>query len=274
MIDLKKIQAFDDISDTTKNKYLSIANKFNTFIGKTRLNHHKKMITLLEENVKNKGTRLNYVKLLSKLTKHNEKLNKKYKLMIEKLNKEIKADVPNKLKKLKEETKDIDYIGIKNKFIRGIKNDDYDTTLKEFILSIYLLHPPRRLDYNNMIYITNRKDMKDKQNYLLKEKNKYSFIFRDFKNVKSIGEQEIKITNKILINIIKKRDLKVNEKIYSKSKRTYQRDIEKITTEVFGKKLTINTLRKLHSSNLFGGIQEDARKMSHSVNTKINNYLM
>ena len=276
MIDLKEIEKFD-VSETTKGTYRSIANKFNTFIGKTKINHFKRIMKLLNKNIKINSTRLNYLKLLSKLTKDNKKLNDKYVKEIKDLNDEIKKDVPKKLKKLKEETKNIDYDKIKTKFIKGIKDKKYDTTLREFILSLYLLHPPRRLDYNNMIYITKRKDIKDKQNYLLKEKSKYSFIFKNFKNVKKMGDQEIKITNKDLLNIINKREFKKGEQIYPKSKRTYERDIKKITKEVFGKELTINTIRKLHSSNLFGaikGIEEDSFKMGHRPNTKIKNYLM
>ena len=137
MIDFKKIEEFD-IKESSKKTYFSVAKKLNSFIGKTKITHFKRMMNLLNKKIESDATRLNYLKLLSKLTKNNKKLNVKYMKEIDDLNNTIKSNVPKKLKKLKEETKDIDYKKIKNDFIKGIREDGYDKKLIEFVLYLYL----------------------------------------------------------------------------------------------------------------------------------------
>lgn len=74
------------------------------------------------------------------------------------------------------------------------------------ITSLYLLLPPLRLDYT-MEIINDIKDAKEDKNYLLnKSRNKKTFIIREFKNVKTHGEQVIevpKMLNSIINNWLK-----------------------------------------------------------------------
>lgn len=280
-INLQTIKDLENVSEGTKRTYLSVSKKINGFIKKTKITNFNRIVKLINKNVDKNATKLSYYKVLSKylqgINGDKEDIDK-YRNMIMITNQEIEKEKPKKLEQVKEKLKDIDYNKIKQDFFKKIKDNDYKTTLLEFILSFYLLRPPRRADYYNMIYVESRKDIQEDKNYLvgkrnIKGKSGYGLVFQDFKSFKAFGKQSFMIDNETLTKIIDKKELKSGELIYGKSRRTYTRDINKITQQVFGKKLGINDLRKLHSTELFKGIKEDANAMGHSVGSKVNNYI-
>lgn len=274
-----------DVSDSTKKTYMSIGNKLKDIIKKTKLSNVKRIQKLINKNIP-QSTSLNYYKLISKYLQHTEakqELIDSYRKIIFDLNNTIKSKQPEKLKQLKEKFKDIDYKKSKDDFIKRIRSNDYKTDLLEFIISFYLLLPPRRTDYHDMIYIEDMNRINEKQNFLTGniDKSKYGLVFNNFKTKNKYDTQRFVIKQKDLVNIIKNRDLKPNSAIYPKSKRTYFRDIKKITKKIFGKELGINDLRKLHSTHEFSNtkkeldrMKQDAEMMSHSVKTKLDNYII
>ena len=283
MIDLELINNFD-VSDTSKRNYISSARVLNTFIKDTKLTSFKKIEDLINKHIKkhNKqiSTSLTFYKILSKLTKDKKTTNKKYRDKIMEINELINKEKPKKLEEVKNKFKDIDYIKIKNDFIKKIKENYYKTNEREFILCLYLLQPPRRLEYSNMVFVEHTEDIDDITNYLLSIDRAYFFKFQDHKNKNKVGTQNIKIDDYDLFKIILNKNFKHNQKIYSKSKKTYQRDIKKITKEVFGIEMSVNDIRKIHSSTLFSETKKqmeimsiDAEKMGHSNSVKLNNYI-
>ncbi len=146
-------------------------------------------------------------------------------------------------------------------------------------MGFYLLQPPRRLkDYQNITYIENRKSIKKGENYLLGKRqgnNEYILIFDNYKNVKKMGTQVLPIDNKDLIKLIKKQELKVNERIYDKSPKSFRTLLQKTTKVFFKESLNVNDIRILHSTfNVnIRNLKEDSRKMGHSVMMKLNNYI-
>ena len=279
MIDLELIKNFD-VSDNTKKSNISVARTLNGIIKNTKITSFKKIEKLINKHTKNNGTKLNFYKLLSKLTKDKKNTNIKYQNKMKELNELINKEKPAKLEEVKNKFKDIDYNKLKNDFINKIKEKQYKTTENEFIISLYLLQPPRRLEYANMIYIDNTENIDEKTNYLLKIGKEYFFKFQDHKNKRHIGTQNIRADDYNLFKILSNKNFTHNTPIYSKSKRTYQKDIKRITKEIFGIEMTINDIRKLHSSSLFSDTKEqmknmslDAEKMGHSVKVKLNNYV-
>jgi len=127
-----------------------------------------------------------------------------------------------KNQKTEKEEKNWSSLSALKKVMNGYKRDIQERELlkknklstREFYLlqnylitSLYLLLPPIRLDYSPMEIITDIKDAKEEKNYLLnKSRNKKTFIIRDFKNVKSYGEQLVevpKMLNSIINNWLK-----------------------------------------------------------------------
>ena len=126
---------------------------------------------------------------------------------------------------------------------------------EHLLLSLYILHPPRRLnDYYNMKYMKKKTDNLDEEyNYcLLINKNKKYFTFNNYKTRKELGIQNIEINNElflILKEYIKKNDIKVNERIFKNinTEMNYVKKIQNIFKEHLNKKnISVNLLRHIY----------------------------
>ena len=101
----------------------------------------------------------------------------------------------------------VEYSELNKKLMNLIDEYNSNPTLKNIInvlvLALYVLQPPLRNDYANIILINNEKDETDKtRNYLLKSKDIYYIILNNDKVISKHGRGEIPITNKILVGII------------------------------------------------------------------------
>lgn len=278
-MNLSVFENLENVKENTLKSYLSNSRRINDFIKDDKeLLNVKKMLKILDKITKSANSKTNYLstiqKYLSLTGLTNEKVKKQYTKHITKFINEFQS----KPKKLDSKIKNIDYKKKKKEFIKKLKNKEYETDLFEFIISFYLLLPPRRSIYQDITFTTSKNDIQSDKNYLLKKGKSYTLIFNNFKTSDSIGTQKIKIRNSHLLRILNKKELKENEKIYHKSKVQFHRDFKKMTKLVFDVELTINQLRVLHSSKTFDKknmkkLVKDAKLSAHSVNTKINNYI-
>ena len=156
--------------------------------------------------------------------------------------------------------------------------------LQNYLLSaLYLLIPPKRLDYN--VKIVKKKDeIKDDDNYLLNEsKNNKTFIIQDYKTSNKYGTQEFIVPKKLnnIINLW----LKFNDSgfllVNNRGGRLSSNGLGKMIAKVFkptGKQITLNLLRKITISELVDheAIKKNkklAEQMGHSVNVQQSVYL-
>ena len=232
------------------------------------------------KNVPTESSRHIYYSALSKYFTliNNNEVSEKYKVLLKEINKKI----DDKPRLLKDNIKDVNYKKGKKDFIKKIRKNNHETTFGEFILSFYLLLPaPRRLkDYQNITYVESRKSIKA-GNYILGKRTgkiKYFLIFKDFKTSKTMGEQKFGITNKDLVKVLDNRNLRVGDRIYDKSPKSFRTLLQKTTNIFFGTPLTNNDLRVLHSTSKFGNInvgelEKDSKFSGHSSRAKLKNYI-
>jgi hypothetical protein len=220
------------------------------------------------------------------------KLRKRYyQLMIEKSN-EIKdnetdeptdeqkanwiswEDVKSKFEELKSEVD-------KFKDNKKLSENQSDTLLMYFLLSLYIYNPPRRnKDYQFMNVVKKYNDsMDDDVNYLSYDDDK--FIFNNYKTSKKYGKQimDIKPEQKECINLYLKFHPKILGKI-TKNTNTpllvidghplvQVNSITKILNKIFGKRISSSALRHIFLSDKYKDVTKDmkadAEMMAHSV---------
>jgi len=111
----------------------------------------------------------------------------------------------------------------KNKIITDYDNDNIianmdklETPLEKVIYGIYMLIPPRRLEYVNMFIISNSSRFDNDKNYIvLTKKFPTHFIFNDYKTSNTYGSQNITIPSqlgKIIYNYITNNKLKSGDR--------------------------------------------------------------
>ena len=281
------ISVFDkatNLASKTIQNYKSSARKLNEKMeGRNRIKTLSKMRSIISELTDNPNSQGNYYSAIIKYLDltgvgSDTLLIKRYKNVLKKVNKRHDA----KKKILSQPQKNIldkgKYKNFKGIYRKYIKNKTVISDI-DFVLGLYLYFPPRRADYVDMIYIENENNVDDNTNYLLRKNDKTTFIFNKFKNVKTFGKQRLSV--KSINFLINKKGLKHNQPIYNKSRRTFTRDLGKITTKLFDEKLLINDLRIIHNVSKFGKdkkftlkeLKEDAVNQAHSESTKIKNYV-
>lgn len=166
----------------------------------------------------------------------------------------------------------------------AIQNPSIRSVQKYLVSALYLLQPPKRLDYSNMKIIETRKEDNGKNNFLLNlGRNKKYFIFNEFKTDKSQGSKEILI-NKDLNSIInmwlkvnKSQDFLLNNRGQPMSPNSLGKYITKIF-EPSGKSITLNLLRNIFvTENIDLDAVQKAKNMAdmmdHSQSTQQSVYL-
>ncbi len=273
------------LSEKTLESYSSNIKKINEHIGHIKLKDVKGMKKVVESITENPNSQGNYYSIIMKILELSDRteLRKKYKPLLKASNKKH-DDKPKKLNKAQGNVIDKNYEKLKHDFVISSKKKGIDTLSEiDFVLLFYVLIPPRRSEYFNMIYTTSeRKAKNEEHNYLINTDTGHELVFNNFKNVKKIGKQRFRIGSsrkeRSLRRIIRKRGLKEGQFIYSKSRRQFTRDLGKATKKVFGEKLLINDLRIIHNTDKFLHIdttelKKDAQQMGHSVQAKLNNYI-
>ncbi len=281
-MDTDVLESASNISPNTIKLYVAIANKFNDENeDDLELDQIKEVVKLIKSITMSANVQGNYFSAIMKQLELEDRLQlkEKYRTI---LRTSIKKSDKSK-KVLKKIVQDADYKKGKRKLVKRLVNKEYENlSIQEFIISFYLLQPPRRADYFDMVYTEIRENTKDEtKNWLFIKGRSIALYFNKFKNVHRIGKQKFFVSNPNLRKVIRKRGLTEGERLYPKSRNIYTNDIGKITTELFGQRLLINDLRVLHSTTLFGNnqnttvkkLQDDSDRMGHSIPTKISQYI-
>ncbi len=278
-MDTSVIQDTDTIAQKTKTNYISAIKKLNGELGKTKLSNVKKVDKIIKGFTDNPNSQGNFYSAIMKfldLTNQQDLRNEYKKLLKSSIQKHDKKK--KVLSKTQKEVGD-DYPSLKRKYRKFLRKERFTGKMSamEFVLSFYVLLPPRRSDYWDMIY-TEQEEQDENTNYIFRKDKKVWLVFNKFKNVKSIGKQKFFVKNRLLKSIIMARGLKEGDRIYPKSRRQFSRDLGKVTLLHFGKKLGINDLRIIHNTTKFKNVnikelEKDAELMGHTTTAKIKNYI-
>jgi hypothetical protein len=172
-----------------------------------------------------------------------------------------------------------------------LKNeDDFNLILKYVLVSLYVLHQPRRNVYASTKIISEKKYFnlkpmeKEHNNYLviISRNNKF-FSFGNYKTSKIYGVQKIKVKkelNSVLnfwLNFNKTEHLLIN----NKGKRITENSLTRYLNNAFsptGKKISSQMLRKIYTTNKFPEdnyiqMKEEATAMGHSIHTQQTKYI-
>ena len=175
-------------------------------------------------------------------------------------------------------------------FTQGVK-----TVLYDFLLYISVRYP-LRLNLWDMKIITKKKDINENENYLYMSSKKMTIIMNNFKNINSMGKQEIEIENidkpvikeyiKFLKKHLKAQKLNMeyllynfynNEIIPLSSKDIYGRILSRLLKKKLDKDLTMNDIRHSKESGLIQSEEyktltnkekdDRHKKLLHNTNT-------
>lgn len=217
-----------------------------------------------------------------------EEVEMKYRKELEDRNKEYNDYIASHQKSEKQQKNWTSIAELKKVMNRYKKEAKANPTLKTvqpyLVSSLYLLMPPKRLDFSGMKIIKSRKDNDGKTNYLLNlGRNKKYFIFNQFKTDGKFGSKEMLIPKDLnsVINIW----LQVNKGddfLYnSKRENMTSNGLGKYITKIFkptGKNITLNLLRNIYVSENIDldsvkKAKEIAAAMDHSESTQKSVYL-
>lgn len=286
---LKNFKKLQGLSDKTISNYQYGFGKVKEIIGRTRITTYNKVIKLINETTEDPATRGNYY---TSIIKYMELQYPDLKPTTDPSNQKEKAYVAYKQegtkwkkvyneapKKVPENIKELNIIELKKKYIKYIKDSNYKITNGELLLGFYILQPPRRLDYESLIYKDTTKVPKDQQhNYYLKNGK---VVFNQYSKTKETYGQQIVIINNIpLRQLLRKQKYEDNQTIFSQSKRTIQRKLQQSTQKIFGQEINVRELRVLHNTDKYGKLKEDIKEMEqdaynmgHSAKTKMSVYV-
>lgn len=163
---------------------------------------------------------------------------------------------------------------------KNINNDEYNKILSYVVLSLYVLHPPRRnLDYLKMQAIAKYKGTEDKDyNYF--DISRKKMIFNNYKTKGTYQSQEVDVDEKlylILLMWIKK--FKIKSYILQKMDNTEldKNGITKILYKIFDKKIGSSMMRNIYLTDKYSEQNDekskDAKMMGNSVNVIDSTYV-
>ena len=115
--------------------------------------------------------------------------------------------------------------------------DKLDSALEKVIYGIYMLIPPRRLEFINMIITTNSRRLDNDKNYLvLTKKFPTNFIFNNYKTSDTYGSQNIAIPpplGKIIYDYIKTNKLKSGDRFLNMNHNQFIKITKKVFKNVY-----------------------------------------
>lgn len=290
-----------DLETLIKEKRNIKENSLRAYISAlTKLNDNKKPENL--DFLKDKKAIMDKIKDLALTTRKNrltavlvalgasgdmEDLLKKYKEELDTLNEEYFSEIKKNIKTDKQTDNWATLKDLK-KVMNGYKKDldEREIIKKEkvspkelsilqnyLITSLYLLLPPIRLDYSPMEIITKKGEIEEGKNYLFNQsRNTKGFIIQDFKNVKSLGVQKIKVPKMLnsIINLWLK--YKPDDNIFLYNNRggaLSSNGLGKAITKAFspsGKNINLGMLRKIYiSENVDMGAIKKAEELAAAM---------
>jgi len=232
---------------------------------------------------------------LDKGTKPKAKLYDDYfQLMVNK-NKELKTEEATNTKSETQNKNWMDWKEVEEKFnaleekvdsFKGQKElneHQYNTLLQYLTLSLYVLFPPRRNEYQNMMIVKTASETSPTDtNYL--DLDHKRMIMNKYKTAKKEGQKILELPEAflpILSTYLKHHPLLKGKKItkslqptpflvyYNGDRLDKVNSITRILNKVFGRKVGSSMLRHIYLSNKYGDIQEEQKKdadaMGHST---------
>ena len=221
-------------------------------------------ISTLRTYYNNDNTFKSYINILAVITSHLKTLNKSVYQTLTKTNIFINKQIQEKRKENKIEEGDEEKIIDLDKTIILKNLNKLDNIKDKLIYGLYTLFPARREDWRltKITTETNKEKLKDPiNNYLILSKPK-RIIFNNYKTYKTYGQQDFKIIDEDLNNIIDeyiiKNTLKNDDYLFSlerdKREAISQPNFSKLISNVFNKiyniPISIRFLRMSHTSYL------------------------
>ena len=272
VISLKKL---NDNKDITSVEFLKETNKIQKKLDELALTTRKNRLTAILVFLRAVGGHEklieHYGELLSKYTDEYFSIVSKN----EKSEKEEKnwATLKELNKVMKDYEKEIKERGIKQK--NKLTPKERVLLQNYLVTSLYLLIPPRRLDYNVKV-VKKRSEIKDGDNYLLNEtKTKKKFIIQDFKTVKSHGVQEFDVPKKLnsVINLSRQFNNSEFLLVNNRGGRLSDNGLGKLIKKAFAptkKEITLNLLRKITiSENVDMEAVKKSKKLAEEMNHSV-----
>tara|TARA_Y100000114_G_scaffold76433_1_gene70059 strand:+ start:853 stop:1785 length:933 start_codon:yes stop_codon:yes gene_type:complete len=275
----KEFENLDFLKDVEE-----IKNRISEYKDTTKRNYLTSIVVSLkavDEN-KYKSEIEQYVNMLRKM---NEEISKTYEKG-SKTEKEKKNYLTyEELKEIQHDyKKKVDELNLRKKNIITPKQNKL--LLYYLISSLYTLQDPLRLNWADLLYRKKEdiKDLEDDKNYFLDAGTYTKFvILNDFKNIKQIGKQKIKLSRPLakVINLYRKFNkgeyLLLNTRGFTMSPNS----LSKLLPIVFkkgDKSMNLNLIRKARVADLIDAQQikkekELANNMLHSIETQKEVYL-
>ena len=170
---------------------------------------------------------------------------------------------------------------ISKKSAGSLTKKDFETYQNYLILALYVLNPPRRLEYIDMKLHEQPSKGSDQPTGYNFIKNK-KFYFTTYKTSSKYGEQIVPINPKLYYIIRKWKQLNPDrEWLLStwEGKKLSASMLTQRLNKIFGKNISVNMLRHIYiSENVLKDmpslkeLDETAREMGHSVETAITQY--
>lgn len=170
------------------------------------------------------------------------------------------------------------------KILKKMKEETFIEVRDKLLISLYLLKPPLRNDFEGVKIL--KKETDDKINYIIKQCSVYLFYLNNYKTANTYGEKVILYSKdkdpliyKLLGKLIKyKHDfLFTNEEGKPLSDNTISARVPLLFEKYFNKHITINTIRHIYESELiqspeygkmsFKEKQDKHEELQHSTTT-------
>ena len=171
----------------------------------------------------------------------------------------------------------------KIKLKKNITEKDYETLLKNLVISLYTYLPPRRNEYQSLLLTPTEKELDENKNYYVIDEHK--IILNNYKTSKKYGKQEIEIPDDLKDAV---RNYLQFHTLYSSNKKKKKQfeipflvnrngeplvqvnSLTRILNKVFKKNIGASMLRHIYLSDKYGDeieeMKDDAESMGHSLN--------
>lgn len=232
---------------------------------------------------------------LDKGTKPKQKLYDQYFQMMMDKNKELKGEEKENVKSETQDKNWLDWKEVEEKFNeleakvasfkdnKEINEHQYNSLLQLVVLSLYVLFPPRRNEYQKMMIAKSATEQSPTDtNWVDLERQR--FIFNKYKTAKKEGQKVVPMPDefvRILSRYLKFHPLIKGKKMTNKSEPVpflvyYDgspldkvNSITRILNKIFGRKVGSSMLRHIYLSSKYGDVQEEQKKdaelMGHST---------
>jgi len=143
------------------------------------------------------------------------------------------------------------------KILKKMKEDTFIEVRDKLLISLYLLKPPLRNDYEGVQIL--KKETDDKINYIIKQCSVYLFYLNNYKTANTYGEKVILYSKekdpliyKLLGKLLKYKHefLFTNEEGKPLSDNTISARVPLLFEKYLNKHITINTIRHIYESEL------------------------